>query len=193
MSKSSAIFIAAAIAIVLPWRSTTLHGEGALVRGVAYIAGHPGSGISGVVHLVEQPTHGEFPSPSVLIVGIVTGLTPGLHGFHIHENGSCADTTVAFGGAGGHFDPGPFGNSGPDINHPFHMGDVPNLTVNRFGVGQILHISSRVTLSPGPLSLFDGNGSAIIVHANPDQGITGAAGSGVSGGPRAACGVIIPE
>jgi Cu/Zn superoxide dismutase len=37
---------------------------------------------------------------------------------------------------------------------------------------------------------MDADGSAIIIHANPDQGITGEAKSGVSGGPRAACGVI---
>lgn len=41
------------------------------------------------------------------------GLTPGPHGFHIHLNGACAPApdaatgkTVAFGAAGGHFDPG---------------------------------------------------------------------------------------
>ena len=50
--------------------------------------------------------------------------------------------------------------------------------------------SLRVTLSDGPLSLFDTDGSAIIIHGNPDQGITGEPKSGVSGGPRAACGVI---
>jgi Cu-Zn family superoxide dismutase len=50
--------------------------------------------------------------------------------------------------------------------------------------------TTRVTLSEGPLSLFDADGSAIIIHANPDQGITGEARSGVSGGPRVACGVI---
>ena len=49
------------------------------------------------------------------------------------------------------------------------------------------------SLSDGPLRVFDANGSAIVVHANPDQGITGAAGSGVSGGVRVACGIIIPE
>ena len=50
--------------------------------------------------------------------------------------------------------------------------------------------TTRVTLSDGPLSLFDADGSAIIVHGNPDQGITGEPKSGVSGGPRVACGVI---
>ena len=50
------------------------------------------------------------------------------------------------------------------------------------------HVSSRITLSPGPLSIFDANGSAVIVHLNPDRGETGV--TGASGGPRIACGVI---
>ena len=72
------------------------------------------------------------------------------------------------------------------------MGDIPNLDVNPGGVGHLKHTTSRITLSPGPLSIFDANGSAIVVHANVDQGITGAPGSGVSGGSRIACGVIEP-
>jgi Cu-Zn family superoxide dismutase len=52
------------------------------------------------------------------------------------------------------------------------------------------HISSRITLSPGPLTIFDANGSAVIVHLNPDSGQPGV--TGASGGPRIACGVIQP-
>ena len=97
-------------------------------------------------------------------------------------------------GAGGHFDPGPNGNSSPDANHPFHMGDVPNLVVNEFGVGLLSYRTSRVTLSPGPVSLFHVNegtnvtDSAVILHLNEDQGTTGVTGG--SGGGRIACGVI---
>jgi len=78
----------------------------------------------------------------------------------------------------------------PDANHPFHMGDVPQLNVGANGGGTMKVSTTRVTLSDGPLSLFDADGSAIIIHANPDQGITGEPKSGVSGGPRIACGVI---
>jgi hypothetical protein len=58
------------------------------------------------------------------------------------------------------------------------------------GVGAMEATTSRITLSPGPLSVFDADGSVIIVHGKPDQGITGPPGSEVSGGPRIACGVI---
>src|SRR5262249_36053979 len=102
---------------------------------------------------------------------------------------SCASTTALFSGAGGHFDPGPFGNSTPaDANHPFHMGDLPNLEVNNAGIGHVQYSTSRITLSPGPLSVFDANGSAVVIHQNEDLGQTGVNGS--AGGAGIACGVI---
>ncbi|HEY7544844.1 MAG TPA: superoxide dismutase family protein [Blastocatellia bacterium] len=160
-----------------------------IIKARADIQGAPGSGISGEAILIQTDDDGILPTVKVLI--IVRGLAPHTtHGLHIHEVGSCADTTVPFGGAGGHFDPGPFGQSNPDTNHPYHMGDLTNLEANGFGVAILQYTTSRITLSPSPVSVFDANGSAVIVHGNPDQGITGAAGSGVSGGPRIACGVI---
>jgi Cu/Zn superoxide dismutase len=71
--------------------------------------------------------------------------------------------------AGSHLDLGPAGSNLPvDANHPYHTGDIPNLIVSSLGNGFLTHISSRITLSPGPLSIFDANGSAVIVHLNPD-------------------------
>ena len=161
-------------------------------------------GVEGVVEFSQQPCPGcptpglaapatdpgfeDFPEPTVEVRARITGLSPGAHGFHIHEIGACASP---FTGAGGHFDPGPFGNSNPDANHPFHIGDLPNLIAGKNGTGRLRHTTSRITLSPGPLSVFDGDGSAVIVHLNPDRGITGVAGA--SGGPRIACGVITPD
>lgn len=115
------------------------------------------------------------------------GLKPGSHGVHLHAVGKCEPDFTA---AGGHFDPGPAGNMDPDMNHPFHMGDVPQIVADANGNGTLDAITTRVTLSDGPLTLFDTDGSAIVIHGNPDQGITGEKGSGVSGGPRVACGVI---
>jgi Cu-Zn family superoxide dismutase len=114
-------------------------------------------------------------------------LKPGRHGVHLHAIGKCEPDFLA---AGGHFDPGPASNPDPDANHPFHMGDIPNLEVGADGSGVLQAVTTRVTLSPGPLSIFDEDGTAVIIHANPDQEITGAPKSGVSGGPRVACGVI---
>ena len=73
------------------------------------------------------------------------------------------------------------------------MGDLPNLTVGADGKGQLDATTTRVTISDGPLTLVDADGSAIIIHGNPDQGVTGESKSGVSGGPRVACGVIMKK
>lgn len=162
------------------------------VRARATIAGPPGSEIKGEVSFVEL--EGNAPVPGVRIEARITGpadrLAPGPHGFHIHETGNRGACVPPYQAARGHFDPGPSGNPDPDVNHPFHLGDIPNLVVDEKGVGVMKATTSRITLSPGPLTLFDADGSAIIVHEKPDQGTPGAAKSGVSGGPRIACGVI---
>ena len=167
----------------------------------AAVRGMPGSGVSGVVRLTQ--TAGGI-LPTVTIEAEFIGLKPGArHGIHIHERGDCSNTNPATGatgnflGAAGHYDPGPKSDSNPDNNHPFHMGDMPNVEVNELGVGYLRHTTSRVTLSPGPLSVFDPDDpatsfddtdSAIILHVDPDQGTTGV--SGGAGGARLACGVI---
>jgi superoxide dismutase, Cu-Zn family len=152
--------------------------------GAAAAAQIKGEGITGTAELTERKVG---TGMVVDVVVSVSGLKPGLHGVHLHAVGKCEPDFAA---AGGHFDPGPAGNADPDANHPFHMGDIPNIEVGADGKGTLRAPTTRVTLSDGPLSLFDADGSAIIVHGNPDQGITGASKSGVSGGPRVACGVI---
>lgn len=143
-----------------------------------------GEGITGTADFTERSMG---TGKIVDITVTVSGLKPGMHGVHLHAVGKCEPDFLA---AGGHFDPGPAGNMDPDANHPFHMGDIPNLDVGANGSGTMKVSTTRVTLSDGPLSLFDADGSAIIIHGNPDQGITGEPKSGVSGGPRVACGVI---
>jgi Cu/Zn superoxide dismutase len=152
----------------------------------------PGCPTPGLDAPPTDPRFANFPEPTVEVIARISGppaaLTPGAHGIHVHENGVCTEAD-AFTSAGGHFDPGPFGNSTPvDANHPFHMGDLPNLIVNARGVGVMRHVTSRITLSPGPLTVFDANGSTVIVHLNPDRGIPGV--TGAAGGGRIACGVI---
>jgi Cu-Zn family superoxide dismutase len=156
-------------------------GQGSGAKAVADIKG---DGITGKAELVER----KMGTGAVVDVTIsVSGLKPGRHGVHLHAVGKCEPDFAA---AGGHFDPGPAGNTDPDANHPFHMGDIPNLEVGADGKGTLKAVTSRVTISGGPLSIFDADGTAIIVHGNEDQGITGAPKSGVSGGPRIACGVF---
>ena len=119
----------------------------------------------------------------------VDGLTPGLHGIHIHGIAACGPTFAA---AGGHYNPlsrthGLLSPTGA------HAGDLPNLIVNADGVGHLDATTDRVTLTNGPTSLFDTTagaiGSSFIIHANEDDQVTDATNGG-SGG-RIACGVIV--
>jgi Cu/Zn superoxide dismutase len=164
--------------------------------GVSAKADLKGDGISGSVQLREVPAKTEGAADAKFTTGTraveitisVSGLKPGAHGVHLHAVGQCE--APGFTSAGGHFDPGPSGTMDPDTNHPFHMGDLPNLVADASGKASMKAITTRVTLSDGPLSLFDADGTAIIVHGNPDQGTTGETKSGLSGGPRVACGVV---
>jgi Cu-Zn family superoxide dismutase len=76
-----------------------------------------------------------------------------------------------------------------DLNHPFHSGDLPAINATANNPANLTTYTTRFNLG-GPLSLFDADGSAIVIHANPDTYSTGTAGQGVAGGPRLACGVI---
>ena len=159
-----------------------------VIRARAIVEGP--TGVGGVVYFTESPLDKFGPVSEVKVLARIEGLPPGAHGFHIHENGICEPP--AFTTAGGHFDPGPFGNSTPvDANHPYHLGDLPQIEANNAGVGHLEYTTSRFTLRQNAgnmLSIFDANGSAVIIHLNPDIGANGVTGG--SGGPRIACGVI---
>lgn len=147
-----------------------------------------GKEISGNVILTEYQ-FGTQTLVKVLLTleGNPENIKPGLHAVHIHEKGSCEGE---FKCAGGHFDPGPAGNPDPDVNHPFHAGDLPNIVIDENGKGVLEAVTNRVTLSDGPLCILSGEGSALMVHAKEDPYKGGEHMSGVSGGPRIACGVI---
>jgi Cu-Zn family superoxide dismutase len=118
----------------------------------------------------------------------VAGLTPGLHGIHIHAIGACSPTFAA---AGGHYNP--LGHQhGLDNPNGAHAGDLPNLSVNAEGVAHLNATTDRVTISPGPTTLFDSTplavGSAFIIHANEDDQVTDATNG--NSGARVACAVI---
>ena len=82
----------------------------------------------------------------------------------------------------------------PDANHPFHLGDLINIDIKN-GRGKLMTETTRVTLSPGLLSLDDFDGSAFIIHINPDTYCPGHPNpdAGCAGGGRAACGIIVFE
>src|SRR5688572_26430397 len=93
-----------------------------------------GDGISGHADFIEY-RFGEqlLVKIELILSGNPENLKPGKHAVHIHEKGSCDG---GFKCAGGHFDPGPFGHSDPDENHPYHMGDLPNILIEESGHGK---------------------------------------------------------
>ena len=94
-------------------------------------------------------------------------LTPGLHGIHIHEVGNCEPFSAAKGHYDGNVDPqvNPEASVNPSLgNHPYHLGDLQNLSVDNDRKGSLYTITSRVTLSSGLNTLFDSDGSAFIIH-----------------------------
>jgi Cu-Zn family superoxide dismutase len=114
----------------------------------------------------------------------VHGLPPGAHGVHVHAVGRCERPDFLT--AGAHLDDGAH-HHGRDNAEGWHLGDLPDLEVGPDG-------TARVTLRLIPKGpkfelkrLLDGDGSAIIIHAGPDDGRTDPSGGS---GPRMACGIV---
>ncbi len=116
----------------------------------------------------------------------VKGLPPGLKGIHVHEKGLCEGPK--FETAGSHYNPtntqhGALNSDGS------HLGDLPNLEVKADGQGKLDHVLKGATLATGEKSLRKPGGTAIVIHAGPDDLATNPSGKS---GDRIACG-IIPE
>lgn len=111
-------------------------------------------------------------------------LPPGNHGIHIHEVARCDPPD--FMTAGAHFNP-TSRQHGLQNPNGHHAGDLPNLQVGADGTGRFDEVDRDVTLGSGTSTLFDADGSALVIHANPDDEMTDP--SGNSGG-RIACGTI---
>jgi superoxide dismutase, Cu-Zn family len=118
----------------------------------------------------------------VQIVVAISGLPAGKHALHIHETGECEPP---FESAGGHFNPTDAEHGWNNAGGP-HAGDLPNIYVGE-GAVQVEYITDRVTLEDGETSLFDDDGSAIVVHEGQDDYLSEPAGDA---GHRLACGVI---
>ena len=128
----------------------------------------------------------ENDNGTVTVTVNASGLAEGNHGMHIHSSAVC-DGGTGFGSAGVHYNPfeKKHGLENPDGSH---AGDMPNLPVGANGTGSLTYVNPRVRLTAGVNSVFDADGSAIIIHELQDDQVTDAQGNS---GPRFACGVIV--
>jgi superoxide dismutase, Cu-Zn family len=125
-----------------------------------------------------QSNHG------VLIRLVVSGLPAGEHAVHVHAVGKCEPP---FDSAGGHFNPSAR-KHGIEAAEGAHAGDMPNLHVPLNGDLAVEILNTDITLEKGrPNSIFDTDGSALVIHANADDYKSDPAGNA---GGRIACGVI---
>lgn len=128
----------------------------------------------------------QAPGDGVLLRLRIRGIPAGEHAFHIHAVGKCEPP---FESAGPHFNPG--GQKHGLLSGQGHAGDMPNLHVPQSGELSVEIINPAVTLDRAkPNSLFDGDGSALVIHANADDYKTDPTGNA---GGRIACGVIEPS
>jgi Cu-Zn family superoxide dismutase len=123
----------------------------------------------------------------VRVVLEVQGLPRGAHGVHVHAVGKCDGPDFA--SAGGHFNPA---NKQHGALNPqgAHAGDLPNIEVAPDGKGRLESTTEGFSLGSGTTTLFDADGSAIVVHAAPDDFKTDPTGNS---GARIACGVIVKK
>ena len=113
----------------------------------------------------------------------ISGLTPGVHGMHIHDIGKC--TAPDFKSAGGHFNP-EGKKHGKENPEGFHAGDLPNLAVAGNGKGKMNVLLPGLSFK-GKDGILKPGKTALVIHGGPDDGKTDPSGNS---GDRIACGVI---
>lgn len=129
--------------------------------------------VSGIVTFTKTDS-------GIMIQAEVKGLTPGKHGFHIHQWGDCSDPQGK--SAGGHYNPEGTEHGAPHGNMR-HVGDLGNITADDTGHATLTLLDTELTLN-GPHTII---GRGMIVHAGEDDLVSQPTGNA---GARVACGVI---
>ena len=118
---------------------------------------------------------------------LIEGLSPGEHGWHLHEFGVCVPGGAEpFMSAGEHWNPTAQPHGGPD-DEEHHVGDFGNLVASEDGLAEMEITTTEFTFEAGVTSIFDEDGTAIVIHEGVDDLVTQPSGNS---GPRYACGVV---
>ena len=144
------------------------------LKAVAELHPTAGNKVSGTVTFTEV-------ADGVQVQADITGLTPGKHGFHVHEFGDCSASDAA--SAGAHFNPTNQPHAGPDAQAR-HVGDMGNIEADASGAGKVNYLDHNISLANDQRSVV---GRSVVVHAKADDLKTQPAGDS---GARVACGVI---
>ena len=160
------------LAATLTFAGTVAHAAEP-TKAIAVLHPTQGNQVSGTVTFTQA-------GAEMKIVAEVSGLTPGKHGFHIHEFGDCSSPDGK--AAGGHFNPTNEPHAGHDVAQR-HEGDMGNLEADASGKAH-LELTDKMMKMSGEESII---GHAIIVHAKADDLKSQPAGDA---GARVACGVI---
>jgi Cu-Zn family superoxide dismutase len=150
-----------------------IQGDVHIVTAVAQLAPTDGSSVSGTVRFFAEER-------GVRVIADLTGLIPGEHGFHVHENGDCSAPEAS--SAGGHFNPQGAKHGGRE-DAERHVGDMGNITAKADGTAHLEYVDPHLSLL-GDTSII---GRAVIVHAGRDDQQSQPSGDA---GARVACGVI---
>jgi len=142
----------------------------------AIVVLHPTAGnkVSGTVTFTEV-------ADGVQVHADITGLTPGNHGFHVHEFGDCSAADAS--SAGAHFNPTNNPHAGPDATER-HVGDMGNVEADASGKATLEYVDHQISLTTDERSVI---GRSVVVHVKADDLKTQPSGDS---GARIACGVI---
>lgn len=163
------------------------------VAGLATVATKAGAGGSKAIAALYDTAGAQVGNvqlsqrgETVTVVASARNIPAGFHGFHVHDVGLCEANAVNASGA-----PTPFFTAGPHYkgsgaDHPTHAGDMPVLLSLGTRAQSESFRTDRFTIR----QLLEGNGTAIIVHAGPDDYTNPQTGNA---GARIACGVVKPQ
>ena len=144
------------------------------LQAIAVLHATAGNKVSGIVKFTEV-------ADGVQVQAEITGLTPGNHGFHVHEFGDCSAPDVS--SAGAHFNPTNKPHAGPDALER-HVGDMGNVGADSSGKAKLEYVDHQISLTNDQQSVI---GRSVVVHAKADDLKSQPAGDS---GARIACGVI---